>query len=199
MSLVPDFDFGLWNAWIIVVVYLGASFLPFMLGGKAADARMENEPRFTEWGTATRVGVLIDHAVLMPLTLIYSFFVPLERANWWLYGGFLLSAVAIMIAAAASTAFATAPLDRPITGGVYAISRHPMYVTGIMLYAGVGLAGTSWVFLLCAVIDIVAWRIAVPEEEQNLVAKYGPAYEAYLQRTPRWIGLPRSKQFVGSS
>jgi protein-S-isoprenylcysteine O-methyltransferase Ste14 len=198
MSLVPDFDFGLWNAWIIVVVYLAVSFVPFMLGGKTAEDRMEGEPGFKDWSTAARVTAIVDHGILMPLTLIYSFFVPLERGNWWLYTGLLVCAIAIVIAAAASAAFATAPLEEPMTTGAYAISRHPMYVTGILLYLGVGLAGTSWIFLLCAVIDFAVWRMAVPEEEHHMVAKYGSAYEDYLQRTPRWIGWPKGRRLVGS-
>ena len=44
MSPLPDFEFGLWNAWIVVVAYLAASFVPMMLGGKQAEARMEDEP-----------------------------------------------------------------------------------------------------------------------------------------------------------
>jgi protein-S-isoprenylcysteine O-methyltransferase Ste14 len=198
MPLVPDFEFGLWNAWIIVVVFLGASFLPFFVGGKKADARMEDEPGFKEFSTGTRVAVIVDHLVLMPLTLIYSFFVPLEQGNWWLYSGLIVSVVAIVMAFAASVSFATAPLDGPMTDGVYAISRHPMYAAGILVYAGVGLAGASWIFLACAVVDFVVWQIAVPEEERSMVAKYGTPYEDYMQRTPRWIGLPKAKQAVGA-
>jgi protein-S-isoprenylcysteine O-methyltransferase Ste14 len=199
MSPLPDFEFGLWNAWIVVVAYLAASFVPMMLGGKQAEARMEDEPGFREWDQRSRVGVIIDHAVLMPLTLLYSFVVPLERGNWWLYSGLVISALAIVMAAAASIVFTTAALGGPMTGGIYAFSRHPMYVSGILLYAGVGLAGTSWVFLLCAVVDVVAWYLAMPEEEQNMIAKYGAAYEDYLRRTPRWIGLPKRRELGDDS
>lgn len=199
MSLLPEFEFGLWNAWIMVVAYLAASFAPLMLGGRQAEARMENEPGFREWAPRTRAGVVIDHAVLMPLTLLYSFFVPLEPGNWWLYSGLVIGASAMAMAAAASIAFTKAPLDGPIMSGVYAFSRHPMYVSGILLYAGVGLAATSWIFLLCAAVDTVAWHLAIPEEERNMSEKYGAAYEDYLRRTPRWIGLPRARKLVDAS
>lgn len=199
MSFLPEFEFGLWNAWIMVVAYLVASFVPLMLGGKQAEARMEGEPGFGQWDLRTRAGVITDHAILMPLTLLYSFFVPLERGNWWLYSGLVIGAVAIVMTAATSIVFTTAPLDEPITTGVYAFSRHPMYVSRILLYAGLGLAGTSWVFLLCAVVDVVAWQLAMPEEERHMTRKYGAAYEDYLRRTPRWIGIPKSEKPVGVS
>ena len=94
-------------------------------------------------------------------------------------------------ALAASVTFSTAPLDQPLTTGVYAISRHPMYVSGALVYTGVGLAGTSWVFMVCAVVEIVAYAGVVPIEEQVMLDKYGTAYRDYTQRTSRWIGLPR--------
>ena len=126
MTLVPDFEFRLWNAWIILAVFYLVSFLPFFVGGKRADPRMESEPAFKETGTGYRAAIVVTHLVLMPLTLIYSFFVPLERSGWWLYSGLIVSAVAIVMALVASVFFVTAPLDAPMTQGIYAISRHPM-------------------------------------------------------------------------
>lgn len=199
MTLVPDFELGLWNAWIIMVTFYVASFLPFFVAGKKADARMQGEPSFGEAGVGARVGTIVTHVVLMPLTLIYSFFVPLQQGNWWLYSGLIVSAVAIVMALAASISFVTAPLDEPMTTGVYAVSRNPMYVAGVLVYAGIGLAGASWVFLAFAVIEMAAWAILVPEEERAMIAKYGTAYEEYMRSTPRWIGLPKSKQSVGAS
>lgn len=194
MTLIPDFEIGVWNAWIIVVVFYAASFLPLMVGGEKVDARMEGESERGEWGPGLRVAFYVDHLLLMPLTLIYALFVPLERANWWLYSGLMASSVAIVMGVAASVSFATAPLDRPMTTGVYAISRHPMYVSTIVLFVGLGLAGSSWVFLVCAAVDASVWRMAVPEEEQVMLAKYGVGYEHYLERTPRWLGWPSRRE-----
>ena len=197
MTLVPDFEFGLWNAWIVIVVSLIASFGPFMVWADKPEARTEGEPGFKDNSPRVRAGVIITHAVLMPGTLLYSFFVPLETGNWWLYSGLIVSGIGIVVAAAASVAFATAPLDQPLTSGVYAISRNPMYLASFRVYAGVGLAGTSWVFLLCAVLAFVGYSLVVPVEERVMVAKYGGAYENYLRRTPRWLGVPRARQPVG--
>jgi protein-S-isoprenylcysteine O-methyltransferase Ste14 len=190
MTLSPDFDLGWWNAWIILVVYYAASFVPFFAGGNKADARMEGEADLKEAGTGVRTAAIVDHAILMPLTLLYSFFIPLERGNWWLYSGLIISVLAILLAVAASVSFATAPLEEPMTTGAYALSRHPMYLSRVLVFLGLGLAGTSWVFLACAVVDFIVWSLAVPEEEQGMVSKYGMAYEEYMRHSRRWIGLP---------
>jgi protein-S-isoprenylcysteine O-methyltransferase Ste14 len=190
MELVPDLSIGLWNAWIIMVIALCAAFLPFVFGGEVAERRMEGESESSDRPARFRVGVVVTHGILMPFTLVYSIFVPMALGTAWLYAGLIVSGLAIAMALAASIAFSTAPLDRPLTTGVYAVSRHPMYVSQAMVYAGVGLAGTSWVFLVCAVIAIVAYAGVATIEEGGMSDKYGTAYREYMQRTPRWIGLP---------
>jgi protein-S-isoprenylcysteine O-methyltransferase len=90
-----------------------------------------------------------------------------------------------------SIEFATAPLGKPMARGIYMISRHPSYFGFFLAYFGIGIACASWIFLLCAAVWIVAWRFGVVEEECILLEKYGEAYQHYMTRTPRWIGLPR--------
>jgi protein-S-isoprenylcysteine O-methyltransferase Ste14 len=192
MLTAPDLELGFWNAWLVLLVFRIASFGPFFVAGAKAEARMEGEPSFADVGRGTQVATIDTHAVLMPLTLLYGIFVPLERGGAWLLAGLVVSAFAVVLAFAASVTFVSAPLGAPMTHGVYAISRHPMYVAGTLVYLGVGLAATSWVFLLCAALEAVAWRLAVPEEERTMLDKYGAAYEDYMRHTPRWLGLPRS-------
>jgi len=89
--------------------------------------------------------------------------------------------------------FSTAPLGEPLSKGVYAISRHPGYFGFFLGLVGIGIACASWVFLLCALVWIVSWHFGVVEEEHILLEKYGDAYREYMNRTPRWIGMPKSR------
>ena len=65
-------------------------------------------------------------------------------------------------------------------------------IRGFVLFIGIGVASASWVILLCGVLWVVLWNIAVPAEERFLLEKYGDAYREYMDKTPRWIGLPKS-------
>ncbi len=190
MELLPDLSIGFWNAWILMVVALAATFLPFLFGGRTAEQRMADEPDFGEYPIRCKAGVIVTHAVLMPFTLIYSIFVPLALGTPWLYAGLAVYGIATSTYLATSVAFITAPLDEPMTTGVYAISRHPMYVSGILVYAGIGLAGTSWVFVACAAVAALGYAGVAPAEEDVMLEKYGAAYRDYMHTTPRWLGLP---------
>jgi len=135
---------------------------------------------------------LSTHAVIMPVAAIYSIFLPLKIGTAWLYAGLLIFALSMVITVMTSISFATTPLGEPVTRGVYRISRHPIYLSAFLLYVGIGIACASWVLLLLAVAWIVLWHIVVPAEERFLLEKYGDAYRKYMDRTPRWIGIPKS-------
>ena len=154
---------------------------------------MEGEPEGGEQKKVTRIVHVITHVIIMPFTLIISIFVPINIGTWWFYAGLIIYLLGLVMVLLFSISFATAPLDEPLSKGVFAISRHPQYLGFFLAYVGIGIACASWVFLLCALVWIVSWQYEVDEEEHILLEKYGDAYRQYMDRTPRWIGFPKSR------
>jgi len=74
-----------------------------------------------------------------------------------------------------------------VRSGVFAVVRHPMYLSELLLYAGVLLLSLS---LIAGGIWIVAigflHRVA-RTEERLLAARFGEAYAAYARDVPMWI------------
>jgi len=84
-------------------------------------------------------------------------------------------------------------VDQPVTRGVYRYSRHSMYLTHIPIFIGVGIACASWLFLVASIAFIVLHCLnGIPEECLCLEA-YGDTYREYANRTPRWLGMPKSR------
>ena len=78
-----------------------------------------------------------------------------------------------------------------MTGGPYAISRHPMYVGELALWLGWAiLYGSIPVLVGFAALATVVVRLA-SREERALDAKFGDAYREYESRVPRWLGVAR--------
>jgi len=198
MSLVPEFELGLWNAWIITVLgflTMGGGLFPiFLINNKTIRKRIGKSTAWSEFSKTQKIVTLITHFLIMPFTIVYSIFLPLKLGTVWFYIGIPICLLALVMGIMAGVAFATAPLDELINKGVYRISRHPMYFGGFLEYVGIGIASTSWIFLLCAAVWIITWRIGVVNEERSLIEKYGNAYREYMNRTPRWIGIPKSEK-----
>jgi protein-S-isoprenylcysteine O-methyltransferase Ste14 len=193
MSWMPAFKIGLWNAWILMVLLLAAAFVPLYIDNDKADKRCEGEPTGSELSRTTRIAHVITHIIILPFTFIYSIFLPLKLGTSWFVAGVPIYLLALVMVLMSSISFSTAPLGEPLSKGVYAVSRHPGYLGLFLGYVGIGLACASWVFLLCALVWIVSWHFGVIEEERILLERYGDAYREYVNRTPRWIGVPKSK------
>ena len=193
MSIVPAFEIGVWNAWILMVIFYAAAFVPLAISNEHAEKRMDGEPTGSELNKVTRNVHVITHMVIMPLTSIYSIFLPIKLGTWWFYAGLLISLLGTIVVLLFSISFATAPLNQPLMTGVYAISRHPSYFGFFLAYIGTGIACASWIFLLFALVWIVSWQFGIVEEERILLEKYGDAYQQYMDRTPRWIGFPKKE------
>src|SRR4030066_213833 len=127
LSLLPEFELGLWNAWIFMVPSL--------------------------------------------LLMLFSLRLFIEKR-----------------APAASMRMSKTKLSFCL------FSRHPFYVTEVLLLLGASIASASWVFLLFPIIVGVGAVYFIKIEEAQCIGHYGNAYREYMNRTPRWIGIPKSEK-----
>ena len=187
MSLVPAFDIGLWNAWILTIWIILPIVVLFSVT-KSPEPKVE----YSSVSSKTERNACSIYHIIIFLIIIYSIFLPLKLGISWFYVGlviYLLGMTAYMIV---MVNFATTLLERePITKGIYRYSRHPMYVTTLIVLIGVGIASASWLVLLFTALYMAFTAIAVPAEERFLLQQYGEAYREYINRTPRWIGIPK--------
>jgi protein-S-isoprenylcysteine O-methyltransferase Ste14 len=192
MSLTPAFKIGLWNAWILQVLFFLTMFTPDFFLNKEGRKRTKRMSQIAPFKKTGKILALSTHVIIMPFVFFYSIFLPLKIGTPWLCSGLPIFAMALVISIAAIFNTASTPEDKPVTKGIYRISRHPIYLSGFLMYTGMGLACASWVVLLCAVLWIGIWSVLVPEEERFLIEKFGDAYREYSMGTARWIGIPKA-------
>jgi len=187
MSIIQAFEVGLWNAWIIMVCSLILSLLaPIVAKGR------EKGVSFTAaFSNKQRIVHISLHAIYF-LLVIYSIFLPLKLGTLWFYVGLPICVLGLILYKMGVVGFATTPPDRPITGGIYRYSRNPMYLVPVLIFIGVGIASASWLFLLFSVIYMFLPPLFVAAEEDFCLKHYGDTYREYMNRTPRWIGIPKS-------
>ncbi|MCX7926877.1 MAG: isoprenylcysteine carboxylmethyltransferase family protein [Candidatus Omnitrophica bacterium] len=77
---------------------------------------------------------------------------------------------------------------RLVTGGPYALVRHPMYLGIILIGLGVVLMVCHiWIFLLFLGIFILRYAFLFRREETYLIQKFGQKYLTYQRQTPLLI------------
>lgn len=76
-----------------------------------------------------------------------------------------------------------------VTTGPYRWVRHPFYVAMLLALLGNSLVAADWFMMLTGALVFSLMVIRTRTEEEKLLAKFGDAYRAYMDRTGRF--LPR--------
>jgi len=185
MSLIPEFELGLWNAWIFMVPSLLVMLLcMFVMAKKGAPAESLRLSK-------TKMAFFLFSKFIYFASVAYSVFLPLKLGTTWFYVGLPITLVGLAGSIVVLVNWANTPAGEPVTRGIYRYSRHPMYVTEVLLLFGISIASASWVFLLFPIIIGVGAVYFIKMEEAFTIGHYGVAYREYMNRTPRWIGIPR--------
>ncbi len=189
MSLIPTFELGLWNAWILVIPMLAIFFCDMKVSvirdsGKAGDFKLsKNEESLS---TAP--------FIIMTIAFIYAVFLPLQSNAIWLYTGFLFYFFGMVFEITTLLNLATSSKDKVITRGLYRFSRNPMYIGMLLMHAGLGVATASWLYIIFTFILAILLNAFVSNEERYCLHIYGDDYLEYKKKTPRWIGIPKSEK-----
>jgi len=189
MSIIPAFELGLWNAWILVIPILILSFSDM----RVTAARESGESRDFQ---LTRKENRLTYAVFLPMVVswVYAVFLPLQLGTTWLYSGLIIYLIGIAFTIVAVRNFATSPKDKTITKGLYSFTRNPTYIGMILMQSGLGIACSSWLYLLLTVVLVILLNANLSAEERYCLYRYGDDYQKYKNKTPRWIGLPKSEK-----
>jgi protein-S-isoprenylcysteine O-methyltransferase Ste14 len=189
MSLIPEFELGLWNAWILVIPMLIILFSEMRAtasreSGKAGDFQL------------TKKENRIIYAVFLGMVVswVYAVFLPLQLGTIWLYSGLIICLFGMVFTIIAILNFATSPKDKVVTTGLYRFTRNPTYIGMILMQIGLGIACTSWLFLLLTVALMILLNADLSAEERYCLYRFGDDSRKYKNRTPRWIGIPKSEK-----
>jgi len=187
MSLIPAFELGLWNAWILVIPMLVVFFCDMKVStirdsGKAGDFKLSKK----EERLATAP------FIIMTIAFIYAVFLPLQSNTIWLYTGFLVYFLGMAFEITTLLNLATSPKDKVINGGLYRFSRNPMYIGMLLLHIGLGIATASWLYIIFIFTLAILLNAFVLNEERYCLHIYGNDYLKYKNRTPRWIGIAKA-------
>ena len=188
MSLIPEFELGVWNAWIFMVPSLLLMLFSFRLFIE------KRAPATSMRLSKIKLSFCLFSKFIYFAAVMYSVFLPLELGTIWFCVGLPITLIGLVGYIITVVNWVNTPTGKLVTRGLYRFSRHPMYVTEVLLLLGVSVASASWVFLLFPIIIGVGAAYFIKMEEAQCIGHYGKAYREYMDRTPRWIGIPKSKK-----
>jgi protein-S-isoprenylcysteine O-methyltransferase Ste14 len=134
--------------------------LPFLVIGLALNALRPSIFRIGDLSGTVRVIALI---MLIPGIVVW----------FW-------SAVLILV---------RVPKQQLITGGPFALVKHPVYTSvALLVLPAIGLLLNSWLGVGIGIVLYVGSRIFAPGEERQLSVMFGPAWSDYINSVKmRWL------------
>ena len=121
---------------------------------------------------------------------------PIAAGDGFRSSGLAIVALAFLLALAALIQFLVAkthvepwrPTSTIIRGGVFRVSRNPIYLAFCVAALGAGLVINSWWGIAASpVLGLLLQRFAIRHEEAYLENKFGDEYLAYKHTTRRWL------------
>ena len=188
MELVPVFKIGWPNAWIFWLYFM-VPMVVFSIPSMKKRAPATPDMSVLE-KRAIRINIISKTIMFFPI--LYSIFLPFKLGTLWFYIGLPIALIGTVLYTIVWVNLANRlPEDRPATRGLYRFSRHPMYISGFIMSIGLGIACASWLYLLLYVISMILTILFVHYEERLLLDIYGDSYREYMEKTPRWISIPK--------
>jgi protein-S-isoprenylcysteine O-methyltransferase Ste14 len=190
MSWIPAFELGIWNAWIFMIWQIIIPILLTVVVKEKSTIQKLSASVPMKFEKSSNILSM----VLLIVAFIISIFLPLQSNTIWFYIGLLIFLMGLIIDIMALHTFQKAKPIGPFTTGPYRYSRHPVYFGFFLIYISISIMSLSWVFLIITVIFGIHFVIVAPAEERYCLQIYGKEYQEFMERTPRWIGFPKSKK-----
>jgi protein-S-isoprenylcysteine O-methyltransferase Ste14 len=169
---------------------------PFVLG-----AGKSGFPAALEISFFLGLLIWVAETVLAALHAPFRIFPPamdrmvMDSTLWKVAGAvFLPASIALFAWALASFGSAwrvgmdTQTPGKLATGGVFAISRNPIYLSLDLFFLGTFLIRGTVFFLAAAILVALGMHYQILQEEKHLEKLYGAEYRRYREATARYIG-----------
>lgn len=171
------------NGWLLLVIFFGIFGLIVLTSPKEVIARLYEDEEWKKRGILLRITGLIGVLIFFILFIL----TPLKIGSIEFLIGIIIFSIGTVGMAIALLNFKNAPLGKPITSGLYRISRNPQMLTIYIAFLGICLAIGSGIELIILSISIIGGHFRILSEERKLLEQYGESYEAYKKKIPRYF------------
>jgi len=194
LLFVPAGTLAYWQAWVLLVVFLGCSIGLGLYFAKHDPALLERRMKagpVAEQKPAQKIIIALLLAALMLVLVVAGLDYRWHGATGptWLVAlsdiGIVVSFVFVFIVmkqnSYAASTIQVEPGQPVISTGLYGLVRHPMYSAALLLVACMPLALGSYRALLTVVIavPVLVWRLL---DEEHYLVRNLPGYREYCAR-----------------
>jgi len=173
------------------------------------DGRQLNEGKTEreQWKPTVRDIILYSFLGVLFIGQVVFCFISYNGAGWdfVLYIGWAIAVVAFFIVGGMARIAFVREGKSPnkeswlkttvlVDTGIYAVVRHPMYLSFMMYPVALMLISQHWLSVIFGIPVIVYFYVCTWSEERSSIERFGDSYRKYVQKVPRmnlFLGILR--------
>jgi protein-S-isoprenylcysteine O-methyltransferase Ste14 len=185
MKIFPEFQLGILNGWIPVLLYFIGLIFSVSLYSKESRIWLFNNPE----DESKRVLLLIRLCGQLATIayIVMMIFTPLHINNPIFIVGAVIYIIGYIFEMSALHYFRIAPINQPVVVGLYKVSRNPQWLGLFLVLLGSAIATRIWLYIGMVIIVGFICHIQILDEEEACIEKYGDSYREYTKRIPRYF------------
>jgi len=174
MTFFPDISFSVHNAWLASLLFIAFSTLLFIMIPKYNVKKFLTLPDIKLYNILNKIIYWL--IVLFPALLQYTKKTEL----------IILAAVCITSGVVGYFSslfyFSISEYNRPVTDGIYKLSRHPLYISFIIITLGFSFLTESIIIFILTILYFLSSIKLMQEEEKMCTEIYGEEYLKYKEK-----------------
>ncbi len=183
MELSPQLQVGWLNGWLLLAVFFLVYGIILLIFPKDVVQRLSDR---SGWTRKQRFFSTLGFPFALA-GIILTIFSPLKLGQPFSVLGLVLYSLGLIRFVVSLFNFKNAPLDRPVTDGLYRVSRNPQWLSFVLVLLGIGFAVGSWIVVILFSVRIVVNHFRILGEEEACLQQYGDDYREYIKRVPRYF------------
>jgi protein-S-isoprenylcysteine O-methyltransferase Ste14 len=179
MNFFTDIHFGIYNLWWFTVFYFIINTAIVLMFPRHNLSRFLNVPKILYISNANHV--------LYFIFFILTIFVPVKLNSIVFIVGFTLFVLGILLFFVSMFYFAVSEYNKPVTEKIYKLSRHPIYLSFLIISTGISVSGASILLLSVALLHFFTSYFIARAEEKECEKLYGNEYINYKKKVRMFI------------
>ena len=184
IEFIPKLELGWFNGWIFLMVHVVIQVISIKTCSKEVKVRLFD--RGTGWTKTQKTFTLIGK-VFSLINIILIIFSPLKFGSIEFIIGLIIFLIGLTGLVISILNFKNAPFDKPITTGLYKISRNPQIVMIFIIFLGYTFLIGSWLSMIILLFSFMGQHFSLLGEERRLTEQYGDSYLEYKKKVPRYF------------
>lgn len=160
MKTFPDLQIGILNGWIPLVLYMIGLIVSVSLYSKESRLWLFNNPKDESKGVL--VFIRLCGQLAMMVYIIMMMITPLNINNPIFLVGTAIYSIGYLFEMSALHYFRITPIDQPVIGGPYHVSRNPQWLGLFLVLLGSAIATRIWLYIGMVSLVGVIYHIQIP-------------------------------------